>query len=150
MDHESLKELIFELYDGELNDSARHEAEAHLTVCMECKEMFTGWSKSAQLLFRDSKPVPSEFFVRRVMSRIHDLETPKPQLRRSWSLGWLVAPSFAVVMALFLFALMPGMPSLSTDALVMNSRTDAVSQWMFSMEPTKTDDVLGFVMEDAS
>ncbi len=144
MDHKAIKEKLFDLYDGELEAVAREEVQTHLAGCLECRELYDGWANTAQLFFQAPKPEPSEFFIRGVMNRIHELETPKPA--RDWSLAfrWLVP---AIGFALVFFALMPSAPpALSMDTLLFQEANGYLS-WALSNKAPTPDETLQFVME---
>ena len=98
MNHEKMQELIFALYDGELNDSRqRQEAESHLAACVDCHELYNGWTESSKELFKKTSVASSEFFVRQTMSRIRSESRPR-SAGAGIFLRWLVpALSLAVV-----------------------------------------------------
>ena len=148
MNHETLKEQLFSLYDGELDAAARKEVEAHLAGCQECREFSAQWAATAKVLFKRPKPESTEFFVRQVMERVHALETPKPSMGWQLSLRWLAVPALGLA-ALFLLTLTPSLQSPSTETLLMGGGADSASQWIFSFskESPKADEVLGYVME---
>ncbi len=142
MNHDTLKERIFALYDGELDANARKEAEVHLAACVECREIYAGWSKTSAALFRAPKAEPSEFFVRQVMARVHELK--KPQRPAGWkvSLRWLV-PAVGMA-ALFLMVMRPAPVYLSMDMMLTDS-PDIHSFAFYGDAPTQ-DETLEFVM----
>ena len=154
MDHNAIKDQLFALYDGELDAPVKKEVESHLAGCMECRELYQNWAKTAKVVFKTAKPEASEFFVHRVMERVHALETSRPgfdwKQKVSWniSLPWLV-PVVGLA-AMLLLAPVSSLPYLSTETLLTGGAVDTASQWMFSKEPLKSDEVLGFVMEEAS
>ncbi len=76
MDHESLKNKVFELYDGELPSLEKAEVEQHLAACAECRGLLEGWRASASVLFARPRVAPSEAFVQRVMARIAERGAP--------------------------------------------------------------------------
>lgn len=142
MDHKAIKEKLFDLYDGELAPDERREAEAHLSACLECRELYEGWQKTAKALFKASKPQTSEFFIRQVMSKIHESEKPKEVGGWGVSLRWFV-PS--VGLAAILFAVMPlSETPLSMDMLLLNPQ-DAGSSLLYGKTLTM-DDTLDFVI----
>jgi anti-sigma factor RsiW len=146
MDHEMIKDKIFELYDGELAGGKRQEALAHLNGCQECRELYQGWAKTAKVFFKAPAAQSSEYFVHRVMERVHELETPKPTVR--WGLfprplGWFVP---AVGLAVALMAVMPPLPQeVPVDLLWQD--TGSHSSWAFSSHSPTTDETLQLVME---
>ena len=148
MDHNAIKEQLFAWYDGELDPDARQTVEAHLAVCQECREVSQRWTKTAQVFFKAQKPaVASEFFVRTVMNRIHELESPRPA--RNWriSLPWLVpAVGFAF---LFFLAVFPSPQTISIDTLFFQETSGHLS-WALSNNAPNTDETLQFVMGEQS
>jgi len=151
MDHKTIKEQLYALYDGELDALARKEAESHLADCMECRELYQGWAKTARVLFPNPKLQPSEFFVNQVMDRVRALEVPGRKLGWGLSLPWIVpAVGIAAMVLLAPVAPPPSLTLLSTAAMLTGDRIDADSQWMFSNKQMKSDEVLGFVMEGSS
>ncbi len=52
MSHDTLKEKLFALYDGELTGEVRHEVEAHVANCSECRTAYAQWQQTASTFFR--------------------------------------------------------------------------------------------------
>jgi anti-sigma factor RsiW len=151
MDHKAVKERLFALYDGELDASARQEAESHLAGCLECRELYQSWAKTARVLFPSPKIQPSEFFVHRVMDQIYALEAPRRRLSWGLSLPWIV-PAVGIAAMILLAPVPPPMSlaPLSTATMLTGDRMDTDSQWMLSNKQMRNDEVLGFVMEGSS
>ena len=130
MDHKSMKEQIFALYDGELSAAARKEVEAHIALCGECRELYEGWAKTAKAFFKKApEPASSEFFVRQVMNRVHELEAPKPARDWGLSLRWLVP---AAGLALMFLAVMPITPQVVPMDAMLFQDTNGAPSWEFS------------------
>ena len=147
-DHAQIKEKLFALYDGELKGPAKVEAETHLNECAECRTLFEGWSKTAKTLFPEPQPLESEFFVRRVMEGIEAQNTPaSPPIRRRYYLRWLVPALTAAT--LFLVIQQSLQQSVSVESLLL-SDLSGPSSWVLSNTRPTADQVLDFVMEDAS
>ena len=143
MDHKTLKQQLFALYDGELAGESRLEVESHLAGCAECQRLYGQWSKTAKVFFKVPEPATSEFFVRSVMNRIQALETPKPAIRWEFSFRWFAT---AVGLAALLLVLMPQAPqALSMDMLFQDN--SAASSLLLSNKAMTSDDTLQFLME---
>ena len=147
-DHAQIKEKLFALYDGELEGSAKVEAEGHLNECAQCRTLFEGWRKAAKMLFPEAKPLESEFFVRRVMEGIEAQNAPaSPPIRRRYYLRWLV-PALTVA-ALFLMIQQSLQQPVSVEALLLSDLSGPAS-WVFSNAKPTPDELLGFAMEEES
>lgn len=144
MDHQSMKEQLLALYDGELGPAERQDVETHMAGCLECRERYGRWARTAKLLFQAPKVDSSEFFVRRVMDRIHALEAPKPGIRWRLSPGWLI-PAFAL--ALMLIAVVPPAYQVMPMEAFLFQEIASNSSWAFLNSAPTEDDTLQFVME---
>ncbi len=146
MDHAAMKDKVFALYDGELGQEARQEVEAHLKGCLECRAMYERWRTTARAFFKEPRPVPSEFFVQRVMDRIELWERPLPAPGPYARLRWLVP---ALGLAAVLFAMMrPAQTQqpVSVEMLLLEG-TPGPASWVLSNATPNTDQMLGFAME---
>jgi anti-sigma factor RsiW len=116
MDHETLKDLVFALHDGELSPALRGEAEAHLAACAECRAKLEGWRRTSAAFFRPSSSLGSERFVRGVMERIEEEaeRLPAPSalsgLLRIFSPLPRLALAGAAALAAALFLVRPAAP----------------------------------------
>lgn len=70
MNHEDTEKKIFELYDRELPPAEKAEIEEHITSCSACREIYEGWKRTSSVFFPSSEVMPSEEFVRKVMTRV--------------------------------------------------------------------------------
>jgi len=143
MDHSILKDQLFALYDGELDPASRRDVEAHLAGCRECRESYDRWVMTTKAIFQVPKPATSEFFVRTVMNRIHELESPRPVRRWDLSLRWLV-PAIGMAFALFL-AIMPTSQTMSMDNFLFQEMSGHLS-WVYSNRSPNNDETLQFIM----
>ena len=146
MDHKTLKERLFALYDGELEAAEREKMRSHLDGCLECRELYERWTKTAKVFFKAPKSGTSEFFVQRVMDRIHTLEAPKHRAP-GWnvSLQWLV-PAVGGLALLFLAVVLPAPQTVSIDAMLFQEASGR-PLLAFSDDALSTDETLQFVME---
>ncbi len=146
MDHKTLKQKLFDLYDGALTGADRQDAEIHLAQCAECREIYAGWQKTARALFRVPEPAVSDAFVHRVLDR---LPVSSPRRRTApWmiQLEWLV-PAMGLA-ALMLAVLGPVEQAVSVDALLFGDEQERTStRLMLAGETPSSDEVLGLVME---
>ena len=79
MNHQRLKEALQALHDGELGETDRAEASAHLAGCADCRQAYERWRRLAKAFFRaPAPPTPfqTESFVRGVMERLEPAEVP--------------------------------------------------------------------------
>ena len=134
MDHAKMKELIYSLYDGELDATLSQSVTAHLDGCLECQETFKRWSRTAKGLFRVPHTEPSEFFVTQVMERVRDLAPAKPTFGWRVSLPWLVP---AVGFAMMILVVTPPAPSPG----------GVIDEFIFSNHAATADETLEYVME---
>ena len=106
MNHESMKELIFALYDGESSPSDREKALAHMRTCVECRQIAQRWETMGKRLFRVPPPPVPETFVQSVMDKIQDQE--ELQTGETWwpAARWLI-PALGFGLAALLFSLAP-------------------------------------------
>jgi anti-sigma factor RsiW len=84
MNHDQLKDILFELKDGVLTGAVRDQAQAHLADCADCRRELAEIQATAALLFKAPNVDPSERFVQSVMGRIDTL----PAARRGVA-AWL-------------------------------------------------------------
>lgn len=133
MDHERLKDQLYALYDGELDESAKRNILDHLSDCVECRQTYERWSKTAKALFPPRKIETSEFFVRQVMDRVTSLEQPKKGFGWQVSLPWLV-PALGLAMIILVVA-----PPASSQAMD--------DEFIFSNNTSTADETLQYVME---
>ncbi len=147
MNHQTLKDKMFALYDGELSGKELQEAQAHLASCQECGRAYAQWQRTAKTFFRVPEVEESEAFVHRVMERLEALNEPKPSRAWvTWSFPsrWFV-PAMAVAL-LFILALggvvAPNPSPVSLETLLLSGEEENVL-------PT-TDQLFGFIMEDNS
>ena len=145
MDHKLMKDKLFALYDGELESADRKEVETHISDCLECRELYERWTKTASVFFRVPKVVTSDFFVQSVMNRVHSLEEPSARTV-SWNglLNWLV-PAISLVLV-FLAVALPLPQTASVDAFLFQE-TNNRSSWIFANKAPTTDETLQLVME---
>lgn len=144
MDHSTMKDKLYALYDGELDAAERREVETHMAGCTGCRQFYERWAKTAQACFKAPKVSVSEFFVTSVMNRIHALEVPRPAFRWGLQLGWLV-PALGV--AIVLLALMLPAPEVVTMDALLSQETGSRTSWLFSNHAPSSDETLQFVME---
>jgi anti-sigma factor RsiW len=145
--HEVMKNKMFALYDGELAEAERKEAEAHLASCPECRSSYEQWQKTAKAFF---KPVPAEssdFFVSQVMNRIKALE--KPRQIKPWviKVRWLV-PATVAALGLLLFMTGPFEQTVSVENLLLGGEeANSPAQFFLASKPAAPDEVFGLIME---
>lgn len=70
MNHETIREKVYALYDGELPPVEQEEIRAHLQACLECRQLHGRWEKITRLFFHLAEPPASEAFVTRVMANL--------------------------------------------------------------------------------
>ncbi len=51
MNHQMMRDQLFVWHDGELAGAARHDVEAHLAGCAECRRIVTEWQQEANAFF---------------------------------------------------------------------------------------------------
>ena len=131
MDHAVAKEQLYALYDGELDAAVSQSVKAHLDGCLECREIYERWSRTAKVLFRVAKPETSEFFVRQVMRRIRELEPPRRTFGWDLSLPWLV-PALGLV--LMILVVTPPQSASTEEFIFSNTAVSAYETLQYLME----------------
>ena len=131
MDHAVAKEQLYALYDGELDAAASQSVKFHLDGCLECRETYERWSRTAKVFFRAAKPETSEFFVRRVKDRLRESEPSKRTFGWDLSLPWLV-PALGLVLMIM---------------VVTPSQSASTEEFIFSNTVVSADETLQYVME---
>ena len=96
MNHDQIRELLFDYYDNELRGETAAEVKSHIAGCRECASNIRGWASTARLVFDPERPA-SEVFVRRVMNCV------RPQ--RS-AIPWLFPALSTLAFAGFLFVVL--------------------------------------------
>lgn len=131
MNHDEIKERLFDLYDRPLTERERRLLEAHLPGCDECRRLFEQWQGITRTLF----PAPAfseaseDLFVSKVMARVRSL--PQPAVW-SWSLAlrWLMPLAGSTLAAAWVFfSVLPQTPGISTDAGNLAYFSDNNSEW---------------------
>ena len=146
MDHHTMQDQLFALYDGELADTARQEVEAHLASCAGCRHRYVEWQHTAKALFRVPQPEASEAFVYQLMERID--AGGQPRRATPWVIGvrWLV-PALGLA-GVLLVVLGPARRTVSIEALLLaDGRENAQAQFVLAGEPPTSDEVFGYLME---
>ena len=151
MDHHTMQNQLFALYDGELSGEARRLAEAHALDCAECRALLSQRKRVAGTLFRSPEVSTSEGFVEGVMQRI---AMPPPRRARlpRWILegSWLV-PAVGLAAMLLIMIQGPLQQTVSIESLLLSDgREPAAVQEVLSGERPSADDVLGLLMEEGS
>lgn len=147
--HKLIKEMIFELYDGELSPEKKGQVSAHLEDCAECRSVLGNWKKVAAVFLKAGEVSPPDLLVERVMERITDAPSPSQALPEFFGWRWL-APALGLGFAVLFFTLIfKGMEEpVSTETLLLvDGREAAVTDLAFGPAQPKTNDVLGYVLE---
>ncbi len=145
MDHETLTDQLFALYDGELTGHARRAVETHLTQCRECRQRYAQWQQTARALFRVPDVQPSDVFVHQVMGRLRE-PVRAPRVRSWWRVRWLL-PAMGLA-SLVLLVLSPAQRPVSLEALLLaDGSENASAQIVLASTSPSADDVLGLVVE---
>jgi len=147
MNHDQLKEKIFEFTDAELSAGEAADVQAHLKTCAECQTALMQWQKTATVFFRSAPaPEPSEYFVTRVMARLED---PRPDFHvrlipSFWRLG------AALSLMLFVWGLWPSngpSPASIETLLFADGRSSVVSDWVADDQEISTDEFAQYALE---
>lgn len=161
MDHEEIRERLFELYDGELRPEERALLEAHLKACPDCCRAHESWGRIAGALFAAPEPPISEAFVGKVMARL-DAGAASAGLAAGPGLGrgplaWLgsyrpwSAPAYGLGLAAALLAISLARraePVLPEDLLLAGAREDAAVEWLLRAAGPGPEEWLGSVLEE--
>ena len=107
MTHDSYKEQLSALLDGELDEAARAETLAHLEGCAECQAYFAELTALRGALNEADEPAPPADFAAGVLARLHAESAPqaaapaprKTKKRSPWR-GWAALAACAAVVVL--------------------------------------------------
>lgn len=116
MSHDTMREKVYALYDGELRLEERAAVQTHLDACPECRAALAAWKETAARVFRPLTVPASEDFVRGVMARI--AEAPVEESLWDRIKASLTPPRLALAGAGALaasFVLWPDRPSPAAD-----------------------------------
>lgn len=105
MDHNSYKELLSALLDGELNENERGTALAHLAECEACRTYFAELNAMRDALGGLDEVEPPEDFAAGVLARLHAEAAPQKAKKRSPWRGWGALAACAAVIVLAVAAL---------------------------------------------
>ena len=101
MTHDKYKELLSALLDGELSESERGAALAHLAECEACQAYFAELNAMHDALADLDEAEPPADFAAGVLARLHEDAAPQPMKRhnpwRRW--GTLAACAAVIVLA---------------------------------------------------
>jgi len=113
MNHNQLKELVYSLFDGELDPANQQEAKKHWESCEECRDEVKDWEKISHLLFQETTLQENPYFAQKVMRALEDENPPSPA-RSLWD--WLI-PSlgFGVAAVLLFLSFFPTSEIISAD-----------------------------------
>src|SRR5258708_3327636 len=105
MNHDKIREMLFDLYDRPLTERDRQLVEGHLPDCAECRQAFEQWRKISRTLF--ALPAPSEaqedLFVSKVMARVATAAQPVTVLSWGNTLRWMVPLLGSSIAAVWFF-----------------------------------------------
>ena len=145
MSHDTLKEKLFALYDGELTGEVRHEVEAHVANCSECRTAYAQWQQTASTFFRAPDVQTSDAFVHQMMGRL--TASVRPRRAAPWrEMRWLI-PAMGLA-GVLLLVLGPAQHPVSLEALLLADGPENMpAQFVLASDTPSVDDVLGLVME---
>ena len=132
MNHEEMRDSLWELASGELDAEFRRTLETHLQSCSGCAGEYARVRRARAVLFKQPSATnrnETELFVQRVMARLP--QSPA----RSW-LSWLDAPwtipALSVGLAAACLSIVLSTPNVApTDTLLLlNSQDRTIAQWI--------------------
>ncbi len=146
MDHNQLKEKLFEYYDGEVSPIEHAEIHSHIESCSECRVSLQDWRRISTTFFKTNPKLQSDFFVGRVMARLEAAPQPFP----FGFLSPLLKMSFAgASLALALVALNSSSSPVTVDSLLLaDGRSQTNTNWIFEENEVETGELLGYSMEE--
>ncbi len=148
MDHQNIKEKLWAYRDFEISGPEQQEIFTHLQSCRECSFELNRLQTLGTKLKRIALAAPSEFFVRKVMDRLGDLEeAAKPMLKWAF-MDWLL-PLTGYAFAFFLMFLAISHREAPVNAsAVLLADVPQGAQWTFSSEAPDINKLLGVQGED--
>ncbi|MCG3204644.1 MAG: hypothetical protein KCHDKBKB_01359 [Elusimicrobia bacterium] len=142
MNHESIKEKLYDYQDGELSDQEQLEIETHLSTCLECRHRLATWGKIAETIFSAPPSSNTDHFVTRVMAQIDSRSRP---VNRSW---WPVgALGVAVILILTMGGITDEMRLSTRDLLLTPSSDEKWDVFDDSTEALEQDELLEEITE---
>ena len=131
MDHEWMKEKLFELYDGQLPPESRDVVQSHVDHCAECQILRDEWKQTKGEIIEPLRVANSELFVQNVMRQVRGIAL------REAKAGWAVFsrwafPALGLAMTSFALACVLTLRpvSVSTDALLLGDEPPVSTAWL--------------------
>lgn len=119
MNHDEVKEKLFDLYDRPLTERERRLVESHLPECSECRHVLQQWQKITRALF----PAPAfseaqeDLFVSKVMARVAAVRSTNRILSWDFVFRWLMPLVGSTIAAAWVFlSVLPQTPGLYADS----------------------------------
>jgi len=134
MNHQDMKERIFEYLDGEVPTDGRRAIEAHLPRCPECRTILDGWRQTKANYLDPLSVQPSKAFIANVMRDVRSCEAPESSMGRflkplfsRWAFPALSLSVAGFTMAL-LYAVQP--VNNAEDGLVLGDQArNVTAEW---------------------
>ena len=138
MNHDEIREKLFDLYDRPLTKRERQMVELHLPDCEECRQAFESWQQISHTLF--TQPALSEAQEDRFVSKVMDRIQKKPAGPMAWlsRLKWFTPLVGSSLAALWVFVVaLPNNPELLQPPLTLSLLNSAQVEAAPAGKPAK-------------
>lgn len=133
MNHNTIKEKLFEFLEQELSEIERKEISLHLESCKDCKNDLKLWKSTQKILTRIPEQKESEVFTNKVMHFIFALTNKPSIIHKFMTFRWLTPALGTAIAVLFVcFTLISAEPTITTENLLLAGLPDENLNWIFS------------------
>lgn len=89
MKSDKIKKLLYEYLTRRLDERTRHEVEAHLKTCSQCRHQLEALKETVSLLDQWKPPEVSPDFEKRVLNRIEEYERKMKEDKKIGHESWI-------------------------------------------------------------
>ncbi len=149
MEHQEIKDKLFEFRGREMSEDERREIAVHLELCSECRTLFSRWERTGAMLRRVPFPQNSEDFTSRVMGRLEAMEEPAEEPAFRWQLPRWIIMGLGYSFGVFLMfaAIANRQPIVNADT-VLQADMPQSTQWTYAAENPESGQVMDYIKEE--
>ena len=149
MNHDQMKEKIYQYHDKELSPADCSMVEDHLKECSQCRNELSDWKKLSSTFFAPSPTAKySEKFVAGVMAQIPRVTESLPG---AWGLNVIWNWSFAgMSLAVLVMPLLLSMRSKEDilNLFLANGRITSSTHWVMNSDSIEEDEFYRYTLEE--
>lgn len=154
MDHKTIKDNLFSVYDPETGNAERQEILSHCKTCDECRARMIQWDKLRQIFSKSDTLEASPSFVNSVMAHLpektwEDIPSESRNLFPQIKIPhWLLMPlgyGFAII--LMFIAIVSRQTPVTAESILL-ADLPASSQWTVASETPNTDQIFSLSKEE--